>query len=210
MADDEGLDFSGLTDDQLIGLIRGALQEAAVRSPECQMATQAAVFDEAEAARIMREAALAEGERIRAEAEQRMADEAAKAERRRIEAETAEERRRQAEVARQEHELLRSRARLLVTVPYALRVKVWLADEETQEKQAGIFHLTPEGNELEFEALLFYTGNEKRVPGTFGVKPQHRPQQEEIKRFLTKLCEEHDEFKLDVKPRERQKGARAA
>jgi hypothetical protein len=209
--EDEGLDFSGLTDDQLIALIRGALQEAATRTPECQMATQAAVFDEAEAARIKREAALEEAVRVREEAAQRIAKEAAAEERRRLEAETHEAKRQERQEQHRQQDILRSRCRLLVTASYGLRVKVWMAGADEDEKQAGIFHLSPEGVELEFEALLFYTGNERRVPGTFGLKPQHGPQREEIRRFLTELCEQHDELKLDVKPREsRQKGAKAA
>jgi hypothetical protein len=53
----DNLDFSALTDDQLVGLVRSALQEAVNRNPAVHAAAQAAVLDEAEAAKVRVEAA---------------------------------------------------------------------------------------------------------------------------------------------------------
>lgn len=56
----EGLDFSGLTDDQLIALARGCCEEALRRNPAAAAAMQAMMLSEAEKARIARAASEAE------------------------------------------------------------------------------------------------------------------------------------------------------
>jgi hypothetical protein len=81
------LDFSILTDDQLVTLIRSALQEAVRRSPATAAAAQAATLDEAEKARIARVAA------------ERAAAEVREAEERRLAAAAAAQARRDAEAA---------------------------------------------------------------------------------------------------------------
>lgn len=65
------LDFSQITDDQLVDLIRAACSEAARRGAEAALAAEAAVLDEAEKARIARAAIERErGRFAREEAEQ--------------------------------------------------------------------------------------------------------------------------------------------
>ncbi len=48
----DDLDFSAISDDQLIGLVRAALQEAGWRNPAVAQAMRGAVLDEAEKAAI--------------------------------------------------------------------------------------------------------------------------------------------------------------
>lgn len=71
------LDFSQLTDDQLVTLIRAALQECVARNPAVQAAAQSACLDETEKARIAAAAAQAEAAKLRAQERERIAKEAA-------------------------------------------------------------------------------------------------------------------------------------
>ena len=70
------IDFSALSDDQLVHLIRSACQEAATRGDACAAAAKDAILDEAEKARIAREASEATAAKLRAEEEARVRAEA--------------------------------------------------------------------------------------------------------------------------------------
>ena len=71
------LDFSGLTDDQLIALIRDACEEARRRGDATETAARNVYLDEVERTRIGRAAELLEAERLRNEESARVAKEAA-------------------------------------------------------------------------------------------------------------------------------------
>jgi hypothetical protein len=70
------LDFSALTDDQLLELLRAACQAAAARNPAIARAAEAIVLDEAERARIIAAAAEQEAAALRAAERERIAKEA--------------------------------------------------------------------------------------------------------------------------------------
>lgn len=76
------LDFSELTDDQLVGLIRAALRECVSRGAAVQAAAQYATLDEAERAKAAREGAEREAAKLRAAERERVAREAAESVRR--------------------------------------------------------------------------------------------------------------------------------
>ena len=82
-------DFSELSDDQLIGLVRAALQEAVRRNPIVCDAMRGEVLDEAEKATIAKDAAGREAARLRALERERIANEAAAAVRKQAEAQAA-------------------------------------------------------------------------------------------------------------------------
>jgi hypothetical protein len=71
------LDFSHLTDDQLIELVRFCCQEAIRRGEAAGTAMRSMMIDEAERARIMRAASETEAAAIRARERERIAKEAA-------------------------------------------------------------------------------------------------------------------------------------
>jgi hypothetical protein len=73
----ETLDFSGLSDDQLLNLIRAALREVSSRDPSLSAAARSAMLDEAERARIMADAGEREAAKLRALERERVAREAA-------------------------------------------------------------------------------------------------------------------------------------
>lgn len=70
------LDFSALTDDQLLELLRAACQAAASRNPAVARAAETIVLDEAERARIAAAASEQEAAAIRAAERERIAKEA--------------------------------------------------------------------------------------------------------------------------------------
>lgn len=82
----EGLDFSTLSDDQLVGLLRSVLRECVERGAAVQAAAQSATVDEAERAKIRREAANREAAKLRAQERERIAREAAEEVRAKIKA----------------------------------------------------------------------------------------------------------------------------
>lgn len=73
----EGLDFSALSDDQLLGLVRAALREIVQRSPALSEAARSAMLDEHERATIAAHATDREAARLRALERARVATEAA-------------------------------------------------------------------------------------------------------------------------------------
>ena len=73
----DGLDFSELSDDQLLTLIRAAVREAVDRHPGLKAAVEAAMLDEAERARIYQQATEREAAALRAAERERVAAEAA-------------------------------------------------------------------------------------------------------------------------------------
>lgn len=85
-----GLDFSALSDDQLLLLIKAALREAVNRHPALGEAARAAMLDEQERLRILREAGEREAAALRARERAQLAHEAAEEVRRKHAAETAE------------------------------------------------------------------------------------------------------------------------
>lgn len=101
------LDFSGLTDDQLIELARGCCMEAARRSPATESAMRAMMIDEAERIRIARTATELEIAAQRARERERIANETATklraAESQRIAAEIAQQTREKQHKRNQEH-----------------------------------------------------------------------------------------------------------
>jgi hypothetical protein len=100
------LDFSQLTDDQLVTLIREACQEAVSRNPAVATASRSAVLDESEKARIRTEASEREAARLRALERERLAKEAVEEVRRETEARESaantERQRKQQEIREQE------------------------------------------------------------------------------------------------------------
>lgn len=93
------LDFSALTDDQLLELLRAACQAAASRNPAVARAAEAIVLDEAERARIAAAASEHEAAALRAAERERIAKEAR--EKVRAEAEALDAARRANDAARQ-------------------------------------------------------------------------------------------------------------
>lgn len=74
----DGLDFSALSDDQLVELARACCIEAIRRNPATQEAMQDMMIGEAERARIARQAQEAEIAAVRARERERIAQEAAR------------------------------------------------------------------------------------------------------------------------------------
>lgn len=188
------LDFSGLTDDQLIQLIRAACQDAVRRGAACAKAAHGVYLDAMEQSRIAHEAAMREAERLR------------QAETDRIARETAERIRRDAErkkvddVASAEAVLWARRKGIAIAldaVGYDVKgdqLVVWLSG--TKEKR--IF-LQQRGFGGATYATMFVTGNGRHAPDSFefsrGMSPSLK---EALKPVLRAVAKEWNAFKVDL------------
>jgi len=155
------LDFSGLTDDQLIGLIRAACAEARRRGTATNEAARNVYLDEVERARIAQAAELLTAERLRNEEAQRVAKEAE--ERLRREA----DQKKIADVAAGEVALWAKRkgiAQALDAVGWDCKgdqLVVWLSP--SKEKRVFLQQAVYGGATW---ATLYVTGNNRNAPGS--------------------------------------------
>lgn len=123
------LDFSVLSDDQLVTLIREACQEAVSRNPAVAAASRSAVLDESEKARIRTEASEREAAKLRALEREKLAQEAAAEIRRQHTTATAEaEKQRKVETENFRQEEIANKARTAVVEAQAREEEelVWL------------------------------------------------------------------------------------
>jgi hypothetical protein len=201
------LDFSSVTDDQLVELIRAALVEAVRRGGAVEAAVRQAGLDEAEKARIAQAAAERESRRIREEEERRIAAEAAE----RVRREAARKQETGAEEAKRKHNesirLVAVRAReLFGSDASEFMVQVW---EKPGDRRVYIGH-GYESNWLEY----YRDGTSRYAPGTLMVvKPSTCPIFKDlaahlgktvpeavdlVKEFCEQLCKEWKTVKIEV------------
>jgi|SRR5579884_4023728 len=182
-----GLDFNGLTDDQLVELVREACREAVRRNPAVEAAARAAVLDEGAKARIAADAARREAERLAREEAERIAREATERVRRqqaaqRDDAEADKVRKSWIEKAR----LARSIREVLTAASQAddlargCEISVWRKGADGDgEKRVYLdwgYALT-RGIGRKNKVCLYVTGNSRNAPGSFdaGACPEsHR------------------------------------
>lgn len=131
------LDFSGITDDQLVELVRACCKEALQRNPGISQAVHDVLIDEREKARIIQTATEAEIAAMRAKERQRIAEEAVRRVREQADAQTTEARRKAAAekaAAAAEKEIARANERknwlsrfANLTGQSAASISVWIA-----------------------------------------------------------------------------------
>lgn len=189
------LDFSDLTDDQLMQLIRAACAEAVNRGAACAQAAHGVYLDAVEQARVAHAAAEREADRLR------------QAEVERIARETSERMRRDAEgkkindAASAEAKLWARRkgiAAALEAADYPVAgdtLTVWLSGS-TQEKRV---FLQQGGYGGATFATLYVTGNRRNPPGTIEwssrVVKECRPG---IAAVLVAVAQEWNAIKVDL------------
>lgn len=159
------IDFTPLTDDQLVELVRGACQEAARRGMAVRSAVEAAMLSEAEKARIAADAAQRAAEELRRKEAERIAREAAA--KVKAQAEAAE----RDEAAAKQQRLWAKKAELAQLVTDALgtddvTVTVWAKDGEKRVYLDQGDGWKKNGRKVSF----FVTGNHKQAPGSLEVK----------------------------------------
>lgn len=188
------LDFSPLTDDQLIQLIRAACAEVGRRGAACAMAAQAVYLDEVERARVAREAAEREAERLRQADAERIAREAADKVRREA------ERQKVVDAAASEAKLWARRkgiAQAIAATGYDVKgdqVVVWLSG--TKEKRV---FLQERGHGGVTYATFYATGNGRHVPGSFEFRAGMTPSlKEALKPVLCAIAKEWNAFRVDL------------
>lgn len=190
----EDLDFSQLTDDQLIALIRGACADAVRRGTAVAAAAQDAYLSEVDRARIAREAAEREADRLKREEAERVAREAAETVRRKAEQQKT------AEAAAKEAQLWARRkgiAQALVDVGYDVagdQVVVWIKPGGVEKR---VF-LQKKGYGGTTYATLYVTGNPKHRPDsvvTVGLGPSLRAK---VAPVLRAIARDWHQLKVDL------------
>jgi multidrug efflux pump subunit AcrA (membrane-fusion protein) len=155
------LDFSLLTDDQLIDLIRTACMEAARRGTATQLAAEAAMLDEAEKARIARAAAeRAQAELAREEAA-RIAREAA--DKVRAQADAAKRREEEEQIAKnwEYKDHIGAQLSAILKPKGSYQLKVWLRGADKRIYIGGGY----KDNIVEY----YHTGNKYEKPRTIHI-----------------------------------------
>jgi hypothetical protein len=193
------LDFSSLTDDQLVDLIRAALQEAVARGGAVEAAVRAAGLDEAEKARIAKDAAEQAARQIREEEAARIAREAAERTRR-----EAESRKTNDAAARLRAIAVEARS-LFGSDQDNFKVEVW---DRAGDRRVYIGHGHSE-NWIEY----YHTGNHRFGPQTLKITAKScasdlakhleitkEEAAEKIKAFCCMVATKYQTMRLEVTP----------
>jgi len=193
------LDFSSLSDDQLVELIRAALREAVRRGSAVEAAVRSAGLEESEKARIAQAAARKEAERIAREEADRVAREAAERVRR-----EAEKKQEQAAIDKAAKlRALAVRARELFGNGWPeFSVSIWSkAGDKRVYIQCGF--------DQKF-CTYYHTGNARTAPGTIEIAEwavrerakalgiEEAAARAEVKEFCESLCRGWESLRLDV------------
>lgn len=189
-----GIDFSELSDDQLVGLIRAACAEAVCRGAGVASAARDAYVTEVDRARVVREATSQEAERLRKLEEERIAADAAAAVR------LAAEREKAATAAEREATLWARRRGIALALqassydPTGDQVVVWRSG--SHEKRVFLQERAYGGRTY---ATLYVTGNAKHAPDsvqfTAGLTAR---QKTDVAAILRAVAAEWDAMKVDV------------
>lgn len=191
------LDFSGLTDDQLIALIRAACEEARHRGAATETAARNVYLDEVERARISRAAELLEAERLRSEEAARVAREAADKVRRDA------DRQKINDVASAERKMWAMRkgiAQALDAAGWNCRgdqLVVWLspAKEKRVFLQKAVYGVSA-------YATLYVTGNRSHAPGSIQFSSiafkNNKVLMDSVGAVLRSVAEEWTQVKVDL------------
>lgn len=168
----DGLDFSQLTDDQLIGLLRAVLRECVDRGGAIQAASQAAALDEAERAQIQKEAAEREAAKLRAQEREHVAREAAEAVRRQRDAqEAAAKQAAGIEAARQKQEADEAARVKAAEAGRLAAQQAWLREQEEKNWLVECARLVEE--EPKDISLIVYDGRVLVNPGSDRYERHH-------------------------------------
>lgn len=167
------MDFSVLTNDQLVELIRAACAEAGQRGNAVAAAAQAAMLSEGERVQIARQAVEREAERLRQKEAERVA------------AQAAEEVKAKQEAAEQqrlwEKKLAISRRVCDIFGEIGLTVKIWSRDGE---KRLYINQATGRDSLVDY----YFTGNSRKKPGALEIVRAHNTTEKRPQ--IQSLCED--------------------
>jgi hypothetical protein len=158
------MDYSKLSDDQLVELVRSLCYEAARRGWAVQQAAQAAMLGEAEKARIAAEAAVREAERLREAEAARIAEEAAAKVRR--EAEAARSQAERDERLRKERRIAALCEAVFAVVGEHCTISLWSPKEAPDTDRRVYFDEGDGFKRRGWKFCVYLDGNRKVRPGT--------------------------------------------
>lgn len=187
----DGIDFSGLTDDQFVALARALCAEAVKRGGGVECAVRDSVLSEAERARVAERAAEIEAERLRAKEAERVAAEAAAKVRR-----AAEQQEIKDAAASERHMWGRKKgialevARLLPGEK-GLRLHVWMS----ADKERRVFL----GHGFDKNRVTFFsTGNHRQPPGSIQANKDLVPVKKQFAALLSAVAREWNKLQFEI------------
>jgi hypothetical protein len=185
------MDFTSLTDDQLVELVRAVVAECAARGTAVAAAAQAAMLSEAEKAQIAREASACEADRLRQAEAQRVARDAAGKVRRQVETQRG-----QAEQNKQNQQwgCQKTLAQMVVAVlGFGWTFKVWNKEGETR-----VYLDRCDVRRATGRVEYYHTGNAWHPPRTLrcvqGVSEKAEPF---VQQIVEKACEDWSTMHMD-------------
>lgn len=191
-----GLDFTALTDDQLIALIASAAQEAIARGYATEAAAREVMLSAKERADIASAARDAEAERLRREEAQRVAADAAAKVRNQATAKLVD-------TAAEKERAVWARRKGIAQALHALgwdvdgdSIVVWLS--QTKEKRVFLQQSKFNGHTY---ATLYVTGNQKKAPGTVdvsGINIKRVDFREAVPAILRAIARDWTTIKIDL------------
>lgn len=185
------MDFSTLTNDQLVTLVKAALDECAARGAAVAAAAQSAMLDASEKAQIAQEAARREAEKLKAAEAERIARQAAEDVRRQAsqQARTAEQ-----EKQNRQWGLQKTLAQMVIEVLGAgWNLNVWQKDTEKR-----VYLDRGTGRSATGRVEYYHTGNSSKPPKTLkcveGVNKDARPL---VQQIVEKACKDWNSMRMD-------------
>lgn len=186
------MDFSQLTSDQLVELIRAACAECAQRGVATAAAANAAMMDEAEKARIAHHAAAAEADKLKAAEAAKIAKEAAETVRRQADSTAAkEEAKKQQELWAKKTAVARKAKELFGD---GMNLNVWMRDSD---KEKRVYVQEGMRRKQTTHACYYATGNARNKPGSIELETRHSEKKAEIAAFCADLAKRWNTLKID-------------
>lgn len=188
------LDFSILSDDQLVELVRAACEEAIRRGEAVGFAARSAMLSEAEKARIMQSARDIELQR----AKEKEARELAEKEAARVRFELEEQKRK--ENAEKTKELWEKKEAIIARAQELL-AEVWDTADSLQvwNKTDKRVYVNRTGRRFGSNHIEYYhTGTAREKPGTLILSKELNEKRAEIKQFCAELCEKWNSLRVDL------------
>jgi hypothetical protein len=190
------IDFSVLSDDQLVELVKAACVEAVKRGQYVEAATSSAMLDEAEKLRIAQSAAEKAVADLKREEAERIAREAAEKVRAEADAQKSKAER-DAAKAKQDRlwALKKKTAQDCIDI---FGVGTWLTVWEKQgEKRIYIQDGEPFAKHTGTVCEYYCTGNSKQAPGSVKVWGKNKEKLDEVKTFCKATCAAWNAVKIN-------------
>lgn len=188
------LDFSILSDDQLVELIRAACQEAITRGEAVAFAARSAMLSEAEKAKIAQSVRDAEAQRAKEREVRFFAEKEAVKVRFELEEQKRKEQAGKTQQLWEKKDAIVNRAKDLLAevIDTAPSLQVW----NKSDKRIYVNKLN--GRLGANHVVYYHDGNGRTRPGTLVLSEPLAPKREEILQFCQDLCSKWNTLRVDL------------